>query len=263
MGFVSACSQAKEPVTPEPETPPLPGQDIQEVLHYTYRIINTYPHDPKAFTEGLAFEDGFFYEGTGRRGRSTLRQVVPETGEILQSHRLPNQYFGEGITLYHDRIMQLTWQSNVGFIYDEDSFEQVGSFSYPTEGWGITHDGEHLIMSDGSATLHFLDPETFTELHRIEVRDEGVPVTKLNELEYIEGKIYANVWLTDKIVIITPETGEVSGWIDLEGLLKLEDYTEEVDVLNGIAYDGETGRLFVTGKLWPRLFEIALVLDED
>jgi glutamine cyclotransferase len=229
---------------------------------YTYNIVNTYPHDPDAFTQGLVFEDGILYEGTGRFGHSTLRRVELETGAILQIRDLADQFFGEGITIYGDRIIQLTWQSNVGFVYDKNSFELLREFNYSTEGWGITRDGEHLIMSDGTSTLHFFDPQTFEEISQLEVFDNNGPVTRLNELEYIQGEIYANIWQTDRIARISPETGRVVGWVDLEGLLTAEDRSEPVDVLNGIAYDAETDRLFVTGKLWPTLFEIELISPE-
>jgi len=226
---------------------------------HTYNMVNTYPHDRSAFTQGLVFEDGVLYEGTGLFGHSTLRRVDLETGDILQVRELSAQFFGEGITVYGDRIIQLTWQSNIGFVYDKDTFELLREFTYPTEGWGITHDGERLIMSDGTATLHFLNPQTFQKTGQIEVFDRDGPVTRLNELEYIKGEIYANVWQTDRIARITPATGQVTGWIELEGLLTIEDRLEPVDVLNGIAYDAKTDRLFVTGKLWPKLFEIELI----
>ena len=223
---------------------------------YLYRVVNTYPHDPKAFTQGLVFENGFLYEGTGIFKRSTLRKVELETGNVVQLYELPDNYFGEGITIYEDRIIQLTWQSREGFVYDRDSFELLQKFDYPTEGWGITHDSRQLIMSDGTANLYFLDPETFVETGKIQVSDSSGPVTRLNELEYINGVIYANIWQTDRIARISPDTGEVICWIDLEGLLKPEDKEQKVDVLNGIAYDAVEDRLFVTGKLWPKLFEI-------
>lgn len=226
---------------------------------YTYNIVNTYPHDREAFTEGLVFEDGVLYEGTGLFGQSTLRRVELETGDILQIGELSAQFFGEGITICGNKIIQLTWQSNIGFVYDKNSFELLGEFNYSTEGWGITYDGESLIMSDGTSTLHFLDPQTFEEIGQLEVFDNGGPVTRLNELEYIQGEIYANVWQTDRVARIAPGTGQVIGWVELGGLLTAEDHSEPVDVLNGIAYDANTDRLFVTGKLWPKLFEIELV----
>ncbi|MFQ5794705.1 MAG: glutaminyl-peptide cyclotransferase [Candidatus Bipolaricaulia bacterium] len=226
---------------------------------YTYKVVNTYPHDPNAFTQGLVFEDGVLYEGTGLYGRSTLRRVRLETGDVLQRRRLPARFFGEGVTIYGSKIIQLTWRSNVGFVYDKHSFELLQQFNYPTEGWGITHDGDRLIMSDGTSTLYFWAPETFEEIGRIEVHDDDGPVTRLNELEYVNGEIYANVWQTDRIARIAPQTGQVIGWIELEGLLNPEDLSKPVDVLNGIAYDAKNDRLFVTGKLWPGLFEIQLV----
>lgn len=226
---------------------------------YTYRIINTYPHDRSAFTQGLIYEKGFLYEGTGLFRRSMLRRVELETGNVVKLYEMPEQYFGEGITIFEDRIIQLTWQSKEGFVYDKESFELLRNFDYPTEGWGITHDGKQLIMSDGTANLYFWDPETFVETGRIQVFDADGPVSKLNELEYIKGEIFANIWQSNRIARISPRTGEVVGWIDLQGLLSPEDKTEAVDVLNGIAYDAVAERLFVTGKLWPKLFEIAIV----
>jgi uncharacterized repeat protein (TIGR01451 family) len=227
---------------------------------YTYTIVNAYPHDPDAFTQGLVFEDGVLYEGTGLWGRSTLRKVTLETGEVIQSYDLPSEFFGEGITIYGDEIIQLTWRSHTGFVYERDSFDLLQEFTYPTEGWGITHDGERLIMSDGTSTLYFWDPETFEQVGQVGVYDENGPVRRLNELEYVQGKVFANVWQTDRIAIIAPQTGQVVGWIDLKGLLDPGSVSQPVDVLNGIAYDAETDRLFVTGKLWPTLFEIDLTV---
>lgn len=226
------------------------------VLVYTYRVVNSYPHDPQAFTQGLAIADGQFYEGTGLNGKSSLRRVDLETGKVLQRYDLDPAYFGEGITIVGERILQLTWQSNVGFVYDRESFEPQQQWTYQTEGWGLTHDGTHLIMSDGTATLRLLDPTTFAEIGRVDVFDNNGPVARLNELEYINGEIWANVWQTDRIARIDPQVGRVVGWIDLSGLLSQEDKREPVDVLNGIAYDPINNRLFVTGKLWPKLFEI-------
>lgn len=228
---------------------------------HDYVIVKTYPHDNFAFTQGLVFSDGVLYEGTGLWGQSSLRKVTLESGKVLQYQPLAKEYFGEGITVFGDQIMQLTWQSKVGFIYDKHTFELLDTFTYPTEGWGLTHDGERLIMSDGSATLYFRHLETFAEIGRIDVYDENGPVYKLNELEYIKGEIYANIWHTDRIARIDPTTGRVTSWIDLAGLLEPGEVTNSEAVLNGIAYDGENDRLFVTGKLWPKLFEIKPVPD--
>jgi glutamine cyclotransferase len=207
----------------------------------------------------LVFEDGVLYEGTGLHGQSNLRRVKLETGEILQIYELPPQFFGEGVTIYGNKIIQLTWQSNIGFVYNKYSFKLLQEFNYPDEGWGITHDGKHLIMSDGTETLHFLNPETFEEISQIEVSANNIPVTRINELEYIQGEIYANIWQTERIARIDPLTGQVIGWIDLKGILSLKDDSETVDALNGIAYDAKNDRLFVTGKYWPKLFEIELM----
>lgn len=241
---------------------PQPQAASQPVPIYSYKIVNTYAHDRNAFTEGLAFNNGFLYEGTGLYGSSTLRKVDLVTGDVLQITELPAEYFGEGITVYDDNILQLTWQSHTGFIYDKDSFDLLRQFSYPTEGWGIAYDGERLIMSDGTPRLHFLNPQTLEATGDIEVIDNNKPVSSLNELEYINGMVYANVWQTDRIAIIEPQDGHVTGWIDLSGLLQTQDYNGHVDVLNGIAYDEQADRLFVTGKLWPFLFEIRLAAKE-
>ena len=236
------------------------GSDKPTPFHYTFTIINVYPHDEDAFTQGLVFENGTFYESTGFYDYSTLRHVELETGKVLRLYALPSEFFGEGLTIFDNRIIQLTWKSNQGFIYDKETFNLLQEFDYPTEGWGITHNGSQLIMSDGTASLFFLDPETFTITGQIEVYDTG-PVTQLNELEYIQGKVYANIWKENRIAMINPQTGKVTGWIDLTGLLDLEDYDPE-NVLNGIAYDKDEDRLFVTGKRWPYLFEIDLILKE-
>jgi glutamine cyclotransferase len=224
-----------------------------------YIIREAFPHSRDAFTQGLDYDDGFLYEGTGINGQSTLRKVEIATGKVLQSVALDSKYFGEGITVWKDTIIQLTWQTNVGFVYNKATFAKLREFEYPTEGWGITHNDTHLIMSDGTATLYFLDPEAFIEVSTIEVRDATGPVQHLNELEYINGQIYANVWQTDRIVRINPATGQVESDIDLTGLLPLTDRIPPVDVLNGIAHDPANDRLFVTGKLWPKVFHIDLV----
>ena len=226
---------------------------------YTYKIVNTYPHDRNAFTQGLVYEDGVLYEGTGRNKYSELRKVELETGNVLQKYELSEEFFGEGITVFEDKIIQLTYLSNVGFVYKKDTFELLREFNYLTPGWGITSDGEHLIMSDGTQKLYFLDTKTFQQIRHIKVYDKGVSVWGLNELEYVKGQIFANVWPTERIAKIAPKTGRVISWIDMRGLLTKQDYAMPVDVLNGIAYDKEKDRLFVTGKLWPKLFEIKLI----
>jgi glutamine cyclotransferase len=235
-------------------------QGASGARRYAYNVVNVYPHDEGAFTEGLVFGNGVLYESTGLYGQSALRRVELETGKILQSYALPDQFFGEGITIFGDKIIQLTWQSNKGFVYNKESFDLLKEFSYPTEGWGITYDGSRLIMSDGTATLYFLDPETFERVWQIDVYDTG-PVTGLNELECVQGEIYANIWKEEKIVVINPQTGQVKAWIDLTGLRNTGNQGSG-NVLNGIAYDAENDRLFVTGKRWPKLFEIELVPSE-
>ncbi len=229
----------------------------QEVVYYTYNIVNTYKHDESAFTQGLVYDDDALYESTGLYGFSTLRRVDLESGEVLQSYSLPESYFGEGITICDNRIIQLTWLENKGFVYDKHSFELIQEFNYPTEGWGLTYDGNKCIMSDGSAYLFFLDPLTFESIGHVEVLDATTPVSRINELEYVNGKVYANIWMKDKIAIISPQTGKVEGWIDLNGLQDFEDHSSD-EVLNGIAYDAVEERLFVTGKKWSNLFEIEL-----
>jgi glutamine cyclotransferase len=223
----------------------------------TYVVVRSYPHDPQAFTQGLVFIDGVLYEGTGLNGRSGIRKTKLENGEVLQVQKLEEQYFGEGIAVVGDQIVQLTWQSGVGFVYDRATFNRQRSFTYAGEGWGLTYDGTRLIMSDGTDALRFLDPKTLKETGRLKVHEGGRPVDDLNELEMVKGEIFANVWGTDRIVRISPKTGEVTGWIELRGLLDPKE-SAGVDVLNGIAYDAAKDRLFVTGKLWPKLFEIRI-----
>ncbi|MBN1658869.1 MAG: glutaminyl-peptide cyclotransferase [Anaerolineae bacterium] len=245
-----------------PSPPAAPSPDAQETTPvYSYRVVNEYPHDPEAFTQGLVYEEGLFYEGTGLEGRSSLRKVALETGEVLQIHNLAPDYFGEGISVVGDRIWQLTWQERVVFLYDKETFEELDTIAYPTEGWGLTYDGERLIMSDGTAMLYFRDPATFELLGTIAVQDRGSPVVRLNELEYVDGRVLANVWQTNRIAIVDPADGQVSAWLDLTGLLGSSGGSRAVDVLNGIAYDAAGERLFVTGKLWPKLFEIEIVGD--
>jgi glutamine cyclotransferase len=226
----------------------------------SYRVITSYPHDPQAYTEGLVYDDGVFYESTGLRGRSSLRKVALETGEVLQIRELSNQYFGEGIALLDSEIVQLTWQLHVGFVCDKETFAVQREFHYPTEGWGMTYDGERIIMSDGTPVLYFLDPVTLERTGRLRVTDEGRPVTRLNELEWVKGEIYANIWLTNRIVRIDPQTGDVLGWIDLTDITEnAPPVQDEYALPNGIAYDSLSSRLFVTGKLWPRVYQIELV----
>jgi glutamine cyclotransferase len=237
------------------------GQEMGSVPVFGYEIVNSYPHDPMAFTQGLVYDrDDVIYEGTGLYGRSSLRRADLKTGRVLQQISLPGELFGEGIVLWGERIVQLTWQSGLGLVYGKENLTQIRRFEYRTEGWGLTHDNHSLIMSDGSNILHILDPETFRETGRINVTASDRPLNSLNELEYIKGEIYANIWPTSQIAIISPETGKLRGEIDLTGILS-DGYVvgRDVDVLNGIAYDAESDRIFVTGKLWPRLYEIRLV----
>lgn len=229
----------------------------KEIIYYDYEIINSYLHDKEAFIQGLFYKDGYLYEGTGLKGKSSLRKVNLESGKIEKIHHLENKYFGEGITIFEDKIYQLTWKANTGFVYNLD-FEIIDQFYYKTEGWGLTANSEELIMSDGSSKLYFFNPETFKKTREITVTKKGKEITNINELEYIEYKIYANIWQEDYIVIIDPESGRVSGIVDLEGLINPENYDYEINVLNGIAYDNKKERLFVTGKLWPRVFEIEI-----
>jgi glutaminyl-peptide cyclotransferase len=240
-----------------------PASQAGGIPEYGYEVAHTYPHDPGAFTQGLFYLNGFLYEGTGLPGESSIRKVRLETGEVLQKRDVPDPYFGEGIVNWKDRLIELTWQAQAGFIYDLDSFAPRGEFQYPGEGWALTQDGKRIIMSDGSPELRFWDPETLKEMGRITVTDEGRPVKNLNELEWVKGEIYANIWQTNRVARIDPATGKVTGWIDLAGLLSPADRTEQTDVLNGIAYDAQGDRLFVTGKKWPKLFEIKLVKKTD
>ena len=226
----------------------------------TYQIIHEYPHDPDAYTQGLVYVDGNLYEGTGRNGKSSIRMVELTTGRVLQRYDLSAEYFGEGLTDWGSDLIELTWKAEKGFVYDRFSFTQRRTFPYKGEGWGITHDAKQFIMSDGSSSLRFLDPQTFAETRRLSVKDEhGQAVMKLNELEYIRGEIYANIWETDRIARISPASGRVVGWIDLTGIIDKSKLTDTDAVLNGIAYDAKGDRIFVTGKLWPKLFEIRVV----
>lgn len=223
-----------------------------------YRIVAAYPHDSTAYTQGLEFVDGKFYEGTGLNGRSTIRIVTPATGAVVKKQHLAFMYFGEGITVFNGKLYELTWQNSTAFVYDPKTFVKTGQFQYAGEGWGLTHDSKQLIMSDGTPSIRFLEPGTFKELSRVYVRDGSRPVKDLNELEFIEGEIWANVYQTNMVARINPQSGQVNSWIDFSGLLTPAE-AAKADVLNGIAYDSKTGKIFVTGKDWPKLFEIKVV----
>ncbi len=226
---------------------------------YGYSVVNSYPHDPRAFTQGLVYVEGDqLLEGTGLRGQSTLRRVELATGKVTQTVELSDSLFGEGITVFNGKVYQLTWQARKGFVYDLKTFTQLNEFSYPMEGWGLTNDNTYLIISDGTSTIRFWDPENFKESKRIQVHDQsGKSIQRINELEYVNGEIYANIWQTNRIARIDPSTGLVLGWFNLTGLLSKAEQ-RNADVLNGIAYDLQNNRLFVTGKLWPKLFQIRL-----
>jgi glutaminyl-peptide cyclotransferase len=238
--------------------PAVPRADYQPKW-YGYRVLQTYPHDPSAFTQGLIYLDGRLFESTGLRGRSSLRMVDLRTGVVLRQLNLPAQFFGEGLTNWKTTLIQLTWTAHIGFVYRRRTFHLLRTFHYEGEGWGLTQDGANIIMSDGTSYLRFLDPSTFREVKRLTVSDHGAAVHDLNELEYIQGSIYANIWQTDRIAIISPDDGRVTGWIDLAGLRPITVSANPDAVLNGIAFDSAHDRLFVTGKLWPELFEIRLV----
>lgn len=251
------CKKEAEPpkqIPPQNTTPPAPV--------YSYEVVNTWHHEPDAFTQGLQYLNGELYESTGLNGRSSLRRVELTTGKVLQKIDIPNEYFAEGMTILGNKIYQLTYQTHIGFIYDLKTFKQLGTWQYEGEGWGLTNDGTYLIMSNGSNKINYIDPKSLTIVKTIEVYDEGFRVENLNELEYIKGEIYANIWQTDRVARIDPATGKVVAWVDLAGLLMPQERTEKVDVLNGIAYDEKGDRIFITGKLWPKLFEIKLTKKE-
>ncbi len=233
------------------------AQRAQATPVYGYDVVKVYPHDRDAFTQGLLYRDGVLYESTGLNGRSSLRKVELETGKVLQQTPVDARYFAEGLVDWGSRLMQLTWNTNVGFVYDLASFKPLQTFSYTGEGWGLARDSTRLIMSDGTSTLRFLDPQTLKQTGRVEVMDGTLAVRDLNELEVVDGQVYANVWLTDRIAIIAPETGRVTAWLNLAGLMSKRGLNNDA-VLNGIAYDASRKRLFVTGKLWPSLFEIRI-----
>lgn len=257
---------------PPAQTSPSPATTSPAPARYRYTVVNAYPHDRSAFTQGLLFRDGVLFESTGCGGgswdgsrcltdRSSLRKVRLENGEVLQRTDVDAQYFAEGLAEWNGSLIQLTWQSNVGFVYDLETFQSRRNFRYPGEGWGLTHDGRRLIMSDGTSTLRFLDPESLEETGRVEVTERGLAVNNLNELEMVGNQLFANVWQTDEVVVIDPDTGHVVARIDFSGLQSRIDRSQHVDVLNGIAYDAAGDRLFVTGKLWPQLFEVRIIRD--
>ena len=224
---------------------------------WRHEVVRSFPHDPDAYTQGLLVRDGFLYESTGQKGRSSLRKVEIETGKVVQRVAVGNQYFAEGLAAWGTQLIQLTWETNLGFVYDRATFKQLRTFTYKGEGWGLADDGKRLVMSDGSPNLRFLDPDTLAEINRVRVLDGPAAVDNLNELEVVQGDIFANVWLTDRIAVIAPATGRVTAWLDLKGLMPAQANPEAV--LNGIAYDAARDRLFVTGKLWPRMFEIRVI----
>lgn len=236
---------------------------VKRTPEYTFEVVRVFPHDRTAYTQGLVYRDGFLYEGTGLYGHSSLRKVRLETGEVVQRIDLAPELFGEGITLFKNQVMQLTWKSQTGFVYTLNDFHLERRFSYTGEGWGLATNGRDLFMSDGTSEIRVLDSSTFAVKRRFQVHDGSTPIDQLNELEFVEGEIYANVWQTNRIARISPQNGNVVGWIDLTGILSPVFRVESDAVLNGIAYDAERKRLFVTGKLWPSIFEIKLVLKNS
>jgi glutamine cyclotransferase len=257
-GFISRCCSGLLPFS----ALAVLATAVPSVPHQvdSYHVVHIYPHDPSAFTQGLISIDGCLYESTGLNGGSSVRMVDLSTGKVLRKYDLPREYFGEGLTDWGDTLVQLTWKAHKGFVYDRASFKLLRTFAYEGEGWGLTHDKNELIMTDGTAYLRFVDPKTFKETHRIRVLDElNYPVENLNELEYVHGEVYANIWRSDEIVRISPHTGKVLGWIDLSGLIDNRELPSADAVLNGIAYDAIRGPLFITGKLWPKLFEIDII----
>lgn len=238
----------------------LPTTASAAVPTYDFKVVRSYPHDTQAFTEGLLYRDGFLYESTGLTGKSTIRKVNLETGKVLQSQAIPPQYFGEGLTVWGDTLVGLTWQTQTGFVFDLKTFALKNQFAYPGEGWGLSHNNKELVMSDGSATLRFLDPKTFLEVRRVKVTADGIAVDQLNELEVVDGEIFANIWHTNTIARIDQNTGKITGWIDFSKLYPNAGKGPNAEnVMNGIAYDAEKKRLFVTGKLWPKIYEVKII----
>jgi glutaminyl-peptide cyclotransferase len=255
-----ATNASNSPNSNDPSGKASPASSPSEKIPvYTYEVVNTFPHDSQAFTQGLIFQDGAFIESTGLEKHSTLRRVELQTGKVLQKADVPPFYFAEGMTVFDGKVYQLTWKGQKGFIYDPKTLEKTGEFEYEGEGWGLTHDADSLILSNGSNELRFLDPSNTRKIKRtLRIFEQGRPLEEINELEYVQGEIYANVWHQDRIARIDPQDGKIKGWIDLSGLLKANEATDPEAVLNGIAYDETGDRLFVTGKLWPKIFEIKL-----
>jgi glutamine cyclotransferase len=250
--FVAGCKKDVETTPPPPSQAPVATAPV-----YGYTVVSTYPHNRDAFTEGLEFHDGVLYESTGLNGQSHLRKIDLKTAKVLQNIDLDKQYFGEGITIMGNKIYQLTYQNGIGFIYDLKTFKQIGQWNYQGEGWSLTNDGKNIIMSNGTGRIQFLDPTTLAVVRTLDVSDAGMPLTYINELEYINGEIWANIWQTNYIIRIDPSSGKVNARLDMNGLLSPSD-TQGVDVLNGIAFDKTTNKIYVTGKNWPKMFEITV-----
>lgn len=247
--------------TPLPlATPTLPqtAQTCPSATHHSVEIVNRHPHDSSAYTQGLLFQDGYFYESTGLLGESSIRKVNPATGEVLQMHALASDLFGEGLALVNNHLIQLTWKNNRALVYTLDNMTPVAEFSYPGEGWGLTYDGQQLIMSDGTSWLRFLDPVSFEEKSRLMVIDGHTPIERINELEIVQGKILANIWQTSQIIAIDPHSGCITTWVNLDALVREESNQPDAEVLNGIAFDPNSGRLWVTGKRWNSVYEIKI-----
>jgi len=260
LALLPACDRQSAGSVAAPTSAATTAASATDFPLYTYEVVNVWPHDRTAFTEGLVYLQGILLESTGLNGRSTLRKVELQTGRVLQQVTLSSRYFGEGMTVLGGKVYQLTWQNQTGFVYDLESLKLEQEFTYTGEGWGLTTDGHSLIMSDGTNQIRFIDPATFKVTRTISVLDHGVPLKQLNELEYIKGELFANVWQTQSVVRIDPATGAIRGMIDFSGLLAPGDYAAGPDVLNGIAYDAAGDRIFVTGKNWPKLFEVRLKL---
>lgn len=261
--FLSSLAALLTGVTAFSPLSALAAGQVKAPKHYSFKVVHTFPHDPGAFTQGLLYHQGHLYESTGGWGTSSIRRIELDTGKVLHKRDLPRNFFGEGLALWEDRLIQLTWRSGTGFVYDLQTFEQLGTFHYPGQGWGLTEDEHGLIMSDGTSQLRRLDPQTYEEVSRVVVFEQGRPLTGLNELEYINGEVWANVFPTKRVVRIDPQSGMVTAWLDLTGILGMRQRVSPEAVANGIAWDEHGQRIFVTGKLWPVLFEIAVKPEYD